>query len=55
MFACLLPALMLLQEGGEPAPADTTMLRVVSGVGAVVLLGIVLLRRRSRKKKEEEF
>jgi len=49
------PALLLLQEGGQPAPAgDTTMVKVVCGIGAVVLLGIVIMRRKS-KKKEEEF
>jgi MYXO-CTERM domain-containing protein len=52
MLLNALAALALLQEAG--AEPDTTMLRVVAGVGAVVLLGLVVLRRRSRKKQEED-
>lgn len=54
MLANLIPALMLLQEGGQTAPANDTMVKVVCGIGAVVLLGIVILRRKSKSKKQEE-
>jgi hypothetical protein len=45
---------MLLQEGGQAAPPDDTIVKVECGVGAVVLLGIVILRRKSKSKKQEE-
>ncbi|MFB3829776.1 MAG: hypothetical protein ACE15B_23600 [Bryobacteraceae bacterium] len=48
-------ALWLLQEGGQPQPSDDTMVKVICGVGAVVLLGIVILRRKSKKKSQDEF
>ena len=55
MLSSLLPALALLQEGGQPAPPDTTWVKVICGIGALVLLAIIILRRRGKKKKEEEF
>ncbi len=48
-------ALWLLQEGGQPAKSDDTMVKVICGVGAVVLLGVVILRRKSKKKNPDEF
>lgn len=47
------PALWLLQEGGQPAQTSDTMVKVVCGVGAVVLLAIVIIRRKSKKKQDE--
>ncbi len=54
MLANLLPALMLLQEGGQAAAPNDTIVKVVCGIGAVVLLGVVILRRKSKKKHQEE-
>jgi hypothetical protein len=54
MLANLMPALLLLQEGGQPAPANDTMVKVICGVGAVVLLAVVILRRKSKKKRQED-
>jgi hypothetical protein len=46
----------LLQDAAPaagPEGAQSTI-RIIAGVGAVVLVAIIILRRRSGKKKEEE-
>jgi len=50
----LTPALLLLQEGGQPTTLNDTPVKVICGVLAVVLIAIVILRRRSKAKKQED-
>lgn len=46
---------VLLQENA-PAEGGTSTVRIVAGVLALVLLGIVIVRRKkSAKKDEDEF
>lgn len=54
MSAQIVPALFLLQESGQPASGTDTTVKIVCGILAVVLIGIVILRRKSKKKKEED-
>jgi len=50
------PALLwLLQEAETGQRVDDTWVKVISGVLALVLVGIIILRRRRKKKTEEEF
>jgi len=43
----------------ETPPADTSgtqnVIRIVSGLLALVLVGIIIMRRKSSKKDEDEF
>lgn len=54
MLSSINAALLLLQDAGQPQSNDT-IVKVVCGVLAVVLVGIVILRRKSKKKQEDEF
>ena len=48
-------ALLLLQEAGQPQAGNDTIVKVVCGVLAVILVGVVIMRRKSKKKQEDEF
>jgi len=50
--------LALLQDApASGSPAATGMVRIISGVIALALVGIIIFRRRgsAKKEKEEEF
>ena len=48
-------ALALLQQDPAPDDGSTTMVRVIAGIGALVLIAIVILRRKSKRKAEDDF
>lgn len=52
----VLPAVaLLLQEAETQQRVDDTWVKIVSGVLALILVGIIILRRKRKKKTEEEF
>lgn len=55
MLSNINAALLLLQETGQPGQGNDTVVKVVCGVLALILVGIVILRRKSKKKQEDEF
>ena len=44
----------LLQDSAPAAPGNTSMVRIIAGVLAVVLVIIIVLRRKGTKKKDED-
>jgi hypothetical protein len=55
MLSSINAALLLLQEAGQPQGGNDTIVKVVCGVLALVLVGIVIMRRKSKKKQEDDF
>ncbi len=49
-----LTSLIALLQEQAAQPADTSTIRIVSGVLAVVLVVIIVLRRKGGKKKEDD-
>jgi|RhiMethySRZTD1v2_1073278.scaffolds.fasta_scaffold2349419_2 LPXTG-motif cell wall-anchored protein len=47
--------LALLQQDQAPDDGSNTMVRVIAGIGALVLIALVFLRRKSKKKAEDDF
>jgi hypothetical protein len=50
--------LALLQDApAQPSPNATGIVKIISGVMALILVGVIIFRRKgsSKKDKEEEF
>ncbi len=53
----LTPFMALLQDAAPAAADNTGMVKIIAGVLALVLVGIIIMRRKSSSKKgdDEEF
>lgn len=45
---------LLLALASQSSAPDTSMIRILSGVGALVIIVVIVMRRKSKKKKDQD-